>query len=222
MTENPISEIEVRDAELIDLGDVLGQIRAFGLIAGRCSAAQAEGLRRLREQKLYKRCAETWGSFCTEFLKISRTEADRTIRELEEFGPVFFELSQLTRISPGTYRAIAPAIQNGALHFNGESIALRPENSHKVSAAVAELRRAIPKKEPWPELELIVRELKEGIRDGTLSERITELDKCCTAVIEEFDRLARAGLGMSQLLFKSSLTRVRQELDRIALECGIS
>ena len=97
---------------------------AFGLIAGRCSAAQAEGIRRLREQKLYKRCTEKWEDFCQKYLKMSRAEADRTIKLLEEFGATYFELSQLTRVSPETYRLIAPQIENGVLHHNGEAIEL--------------------------------------------------------------------------------------------------
>ncbi len=38
------------------------------------------------------RCAESWLEFCPKYLKISRTEADRTIKLLEEFGPTYFEM----------------------------------------------------------------------------------------------------------------------------------
>ena len=62
---------------MLDLGVALGQNHAFGLIAGRCPAAQAAGLRRLREEKLYKRCAENWRDFCPQYLKMSRSEVDR-------------------------------------------------------------------------------------------------------------------------------------------------
>jgi hypothetical protein len=67
------------------------------------------------------------------------------IKLLEEFGPRYFELSQLTRVSPETYRAIAPVIENGVLRFNCEEIPLNAENSRKVAAAVAEMRSSIPK-----------------------------------------------------------------------------
>ena len=121
----------------------MGQTHAFGMVAGRCTAAQATDLKRLREEKLYKAYAATWDEFCRTHLKISKTEADRTIRLLEEFGPDYFDLSALTRISRETYRAIAPVVKDGALHFNGEAIPLQPENSRKVTAAVSELRRTI-------------------------------------------------------------------------------
>jgi len=141
MNEESLGELPAESAALLELGVALGQNHAFGLIAGRCSAAQAEGLHRLREEKLYKRCTEKWDDFCPRFLKISRAEADRTIRLWEEFGSAYFELSQLTRVSPETFRAIVPAIQDGALHYRGEAIELNPENSRRVAAVVAEFEK---------------------------------------------------------------------------------
>src|SRR5690348_3566993 len=124
MYEKSVSGWPADKAELLELGVAVGQNHAFGLVAGRCSAAQAEGLRRLRDQKLYKRCTEKWGEFCPRYLKMSRAEVDRTIQLLEEFGPAYFEVSQLTRISRETFRTIAPSIGNGVLHHNGEAIEL--------------------------------------------------------------------------------------------------
>src|SRR3974390_1997395 len=100
MTEEGKTELTPEDGALLDLGVILGQNLAFGLIAGRCSAAQAESLRRLREEGLFRRANLTWKEFCPKYLKISRSEADRTIQLWEEFGPAYFEVSQLTRISP--------------------------------------------------------------------------------------------------------------------------
>jgi hypothetical protein len=50
-------ELSADVAELLDSGSVLGQNQAFGLVAGRCSAAQAASPRRLREDKNFKRIA---------------------------------------------------------------------------------------------------------------------------------------------------------------------
>jgi len=206
MTQELRSPLSPADLALLDLGVVLGQTHAFGMVAGRCTAAQALGLKRLREEQLYKHCSLTWSDFCRDHLNISKAEADRTIRFLDEFGPDYFDLSALTRISPETYRAIAPAVKDGALHFNGEAIPLKPENSRKVSAAVAELRRTI---------QFLGRNLR-------ITDRIVELDKRCTAIVAEFDEIARdEALLENRLLFDSALSRVRDELARIALENGI-
>jgi len=207
MNEERISELAVGDAALLDLGAILGQNLAFSLVAGRCSAAAAEGLRRLREEKLYKRCTEKWDDFCPKYLKISRVEADRTIRLWEEFGTAYFELSQLTRVSPQTFRAIAPAIQDGALRYNGEAIALNAENSRKVAAAVADLRRSLPKKSP----------------DTDLMRRMAKLEKTCAAVIAEFERISSdPGIGAVRMLFQTALTRTRAGLGRVAKENGLA
>jgi hypothetical protein len=223
MSENEITDREV-DVTLIDLGIVLGQAQAFGLVAGRCSAAQAEGIKRLRDQKLYQRCVARWDDFCVQYLKISRREADRTIQIWEEFGPSYFELSQLTRVSPETFRAIAPAVQDGALHYQGEVIELHPENASKVAAAVADLRRSLPKKaKPDARLLDLGRMIADMDRDLKRSERLLDLDKCCTLLIAEFEEASREEAGRENWpLFVSSLTRMRSELGRIALASGLA
>jgi hypothetical protein len=208
------------NSELLDAGIALGQTNAFALIAGRCSAAQAEGIRRLREQKLYKRCTEKWEDFCPKYLKMSRVEADRTVRLLEEFGPTYFELSQLTRVSPETYRAIAPQIQNGVLHHNGEAIELNVENSRKVAAAVAEMRSAIPRKST--ESSDLARELNDLLHESDVQERISKLAQCCFTIVAEFEKIARdERLGVSRIFFQSTLTHVRDEMVRVAFANGL-
>jgi hypothetical protein len=125
-----------------ELGQMLGSRKAFASVAGRCSAAEAECMRRIRDRKLYLPRAADWDEFCGKFLGVSRTQANRLIRYLEEFGPGYFELAQLTHISPAQYRAIAPAVRENNIHVSGEAIALLPENSERIAAAIAELRRA--------------------------------------------------------------------------------
>ena len=45
--------------QVLELGIMLGQRRAFGLVTGRCSAAQAECLRKVRDEKTYLKFATT-------------------------------------------------------------------------------------------------------------------------------------------------------------------
>jgi hypothetical protein len=70
------------DAELFGLSVILGQNQAWSLMAGRCTAVQAETLWRIRDQRWYRCSTTTWREFCTESLKISGAEADRAIRLL--------------------------------------------------------------------------------------------------------------------------------------------
>jgi len=136
------TELSGEQIQLVALGDVMGQHRAMAAVAGKCSAVQAAALARLKSEKLYLKCTPTWDQFCDEFLTMSRSEADKTIRLWEEFGVSYFEMSQLTRVSAATFRAIASAVIDGALHHNGEVIDLTLANAHRVAAAVADLRRA--------------------------------------------------------------------------------
>jgi hypothetical protein len=63
--EEPISELPAEVSELLDLGRILGENHAFGVVAGRCTAAQAAGLLRLRVGKAYLQCAQNWMPFAT-------------------------------------------------------------------------------------------------------------------------------------------------------------
>src|SRR3954451_13027527 len=93
-----------------DLGKLLGRREAFGLLAGRCSAAEVESLRRIRDEKLYLESSKNWDEFCTNHLRASRRKVDKHIGLLNEFGPAYFQVAQLTRITADEYRAIAPHV----------------------------------------------------------------------------------------------------------------
>ena len=205
-----IAEIPAEVAEGLDLGLFLGQHQTLGVVAGRCSAAQAAGLRRLRNEGKFKRLNPRWRDFCAQYLRISGAEADRLIQCWEEFGPAYFELAQLVRISPPAYRQIAPAIRDGALLVDGEAIGLNLENARRLTAAVADLRRSIPKRQPKPKPPL------------PMHERIDELDKRCTGMIAEFREISRLEQeGVNWMRLTSVLTRMTSELRRLELENGI-
>ncbi len=191
-----------------DCAMLLGESHAFGLVAGRCSAAQAAGIQRLREEKLYLAVTPHWRDFCPKYLHMSASQADRIIRLLDEFGSGYFELAELTRISAETYRAIAPSVQDNALHVNGEAIELKPENARKVAAAVAELRRALPAGAPQQPVEM--------------HQRLAQLDRKCTAMLAEFEEISRKERrGENWLQFTATLTRMRSSLARIEAENGL-
>ena len=125
-----------------DLDQLLGERRAFSRVADSCSAADAECLRRMREERLYLTRSPSWSQFCPTYLGISRPEADRIIRRFEEFGQSYFDVSRILRISPESFRAIASAVKDKTIEYNGETIELIPENSQRVTAAVNALRQA--------------------------------------------------------------------------------
>ena len=205
-----IPEMSAEHAELLELGAVLGRNESLGMMAGLCSAAQAAALRRLREERKYRQVAPNWREFCTLYLRISQTQADQIIQLWDKFGKGYFEVAQLTRISADTYRAIAPAIHEGKLHCDGEAIELSLENSERVSAAVAKLRRSLPARKPAPAPPLPVHQ------------RLAKLDQRCAAILAEFEEISRLErAGENWLLFTKILLRWSAGLRRIEKENGL-
>jgi hypothetical protein len=125
----------------IELGAWLGRGQAFTLIAHQCSAAQAECLKRIREQGAYKLLGLTWEDFCPQHLGLSRSRADQLIRQLDQFGAAYFRLAEIMQISEGSYRRIAGAVHNDCIEVDGELLPIAPENAPRIKRAVLELRR---------------------------------------------------------------------------------
>jgi len=125
----------------LNLGRWLGRRDAFGLMAGRCSAAEAEVLRRIRNERMYREVDGSWDEFCRKRVGVSKRHVDRTLRLLEEFGPAYFHVAQMTHVTADEYRAISAHVGEDGVRVDGAVVALLPENSEQVSAAVGELLR---------------------------------------------------------------------------------
>lgn len=193
--ENLMNELSAADAELLDLGSFLGENRTLRVIANRCSAAEAAGLRRLREERKYLRVAPDWQTFCDRFLGISKSQVDRIINLHLEFGDRYFDLAQLVRISPATYRALEPALQE---------IEIRPENCAEISRVVAELKDGLqPEAEPVPEIDdclnrfdrqsaLLFRELEKLLELTRSGPREIDVKARMNAIVDGLSRLELA------------------------------
>ncbi len=175
------------------------------MIAARCSAADAASLRAIRNEKSYRSVAKGWVEFCAQHLGMSNTHANRIIGYLEEFGPAYFEMAQFTGISPQTYRTISPAIQDNALHHDGQVIALLPENSEKLTHAVEQLRR---KTAPQP-------------APRAATDRVAGIERRLVQLATEIGELARIEpAGETRMRLGSVLLAASERLQRLALEFG--
>jgi hypothetical protein len=160
-----------------DLGRLLGQRRAFAAVGGRCSAAHAQLLRRIHDEKLYLPIAPSWRKFCGTHLAITCRHADRLIALLNRFGPTYFEISQLVGISPRQYLAIEPVLREHSVLVNGEVISLIPENAPKVLEAVGQLLREArrPRRTAGPPETLHTRVADLGNRARTIANQLVAL-----------------------------------------------
>jgi hypothetical protein len=212
------SNIETYSAQsAYELGNLVGRHEALGLIASRCSAADAATLLRIREKELWRGEARTWNEFCETRLKMSRCQVNRLIRLLEEFGDNYFTVAQATRISPATYRAIAPAIHDNALHLGGEAIALTEENAPRIAAAIDEFRRTAAGKaidevsEPAAETPPV----EEGGDDP-----LDILSRRCSDLMAEIGDVSRAAGGRigGRAILRSILAVMQARLARLEAE----
>jgi hypothetical protein len=130
----------VEDDKPFELGQWMGRRQAFALIAGKTAAADVECLRRIRDGNLFRAKEVDWAEFCQKYAGVTSSYANRLIRQFEEFGPNYFDLSKILRISADSYRKIADAVSDDGIAFEGEKIAITPENSDKIAEAVKALR----------------------------------------------------------------------------------
>jgi hypothetical protein len=156
---------------MLTLGTWLGRRQAFGMIANRCTAADAECLKAMRDTGEYKKMGLTWEDFCEQRAGLSRRHADRLIKHLEEFGANYFRLSELMEISHETYRLIAGAVSEDGIEHGGEKIPMTRVNRKRVMAAV-EAMRGKEKVKTVPSGEALLKRLETLLGDaGSLGPR---------------------------------------------------
>ena len=200
---------EVKDGiietETLELGIIMGQRRAFGMMAGRSSAAHAECIRRIHDEKRYLKVALTWEEYCERFLKISSRTANRMIALLRKHGPVYFETAALTGIAPAEYARIEHAIRADGIHVGGDVIALIPENAARAVEAVARLQA------------------EAAAADGAAvaepaHEQIARLEKLAARVCDGFRKSAKTANCVERPSLARSIKTVRQMFDRLEME----
>jgi hypothetical protein len=134
-------------AALLEVGTWIGRHQAFGLMASQCSAADAECLREIRENKRYRVLGLTWEAFCGRYAGVDRKTADRIVERLEEFGQAYFNLSQIVPIQPSGYRELASNVTGNAIELDGQKIPITPEHAPQIVEAVRELRSRLDREQ---------------------------------------------------------------------------
>jgi hypothetical protein len=195
------SEPTANERQALELGIVIGQRRAFGMVAGRCSAAQAECLRKVKEEKLYVRFAASWDEYCVQVLKMSRRNADRVVALLKKHGVLYFEVAALTGIAPAEYERIEPAVRADGIHVDSEVIALIPANTERIVEAVARLQAEA---RPTPE--------------STASKQISELQKRGHQLAKAFRKIAKSADDVERSILRGSVEGVARDLSLILAE----
>jgi hypothetical protein len=141
------AKAHVDGAALLEVGTWIGRHQAFGLIANKCSAADAACLREIRDNKHYRALGLTWEEFCSRHTGIDRRTADRIVERLEEFGEAYFNLSQLIPIHPSGFRELAASVSGNTLELDGRKIPITPDHALQIIEAVRELRSRLDREQ---------------------------------------------------------------------------
>jgi hypothetical protein len=204
-----MSENEFENA--LEIGTWLGRRQAFSLIAGRCSAADAKCLRELRESKKYKLLGLTWEECCKQRAGIGRSTADQIIQNLEEFGPDYFVIAQVTGISANEYRRIRGSVSNHALLHAGDEIPIEVENAPRLSAAVEALRREAANA-PAPPLDAA----------AEVSRCFAKAERALRTAMTELDRLRAMPLDLdARLRLQSAIGETSDKLKLFQIQMKV-
>jgi hypothetical protein len=181
----------------IDFGRWMGRREAF------TPPPTLKACAAFRDDQKYQQANCTWDEFCTQHLRISRRKVDREIAYLDQFGPAFFTLRQLAKVSVREYAAIAEHVSEDGIHFDSEVIALLPDNSAQLATAVDTLVQraedAAPKPAAAPPFDALLKRFHgaaEGLRalEGELD--IAELRSIAGAIAEILAAAAYQGIHM--------------------------
>ena len=136
------SKLDSKLEQALQVGELMGQTKAFLRVAGRCTAAKAQALATIHDEKQYRVLGMDWEDFCRKKVGMNRRLADQHIREFKEFGQPYFDLAQLTPINASQYRQIAPSVNQRGLVYKGETIAFTEKDAPRLTAAIAEISKA--------------------------------------------------------------------------------
>jgi hypothetical protein len=171
-----------------EFGKRVGQHQAFDLVAKRCTAADAEILKSIRDKGEYKNLGLTWAEFCEKELGVSKAFADRQIQYIEEYGAAYFRVAEIIQISGDTYKLIAGSVTDEGIEVDGEQVPLTRANRKRVAAAVKTLReRHEARRDSAQSLGVVRKRMDDLLTDACQAARLTDkrielmklLMECC-------------------------------------------
>ena len=124
----------------------------------------------------------------------SKTYADRLIQYLEEFGPSYFHISQMMRLSAENYRAIAGSVREDGIEFRGAKIPIDSEHSQEIMEAVNSLRKTAEEIKARPKRTATKPDPKPA-QALTLQERMDLMRAQVDRFIAEYSKIGRRPLA---------------------------
>ena len=126
--------------QIVALGTSIGRSQAFGALAFKSSAEQARAFEQVWQSGDYKLLGLTWEKFCLQYAALSHQRVEAIIRNRQEFGDIYLQLSDIVALSPETYRHLQPKVHDDCLEISGDWVPIVPENAARIREAVHHLR----------------------------------------------------------------------------------
>lgn len=118
----------------------IGRHDALGIVNGLVSSAWAAILKQLRDSKAHQAFGIDRDRFCTTYLNMSRMQVDKTIATYEEFGPVYFNLNRVVKISREKFRMIAGHVTDeGEIDLGDEKVSITKQNADRIRDFIREM-----------------------------------------------------------------------------------
>ncbi len=136
---NNLETTNDRDA----LMELVGSVKTMALVNGFTGLALIQFMDQVKSKKSYKALGLTWDEFCPKFLNMSSDTAGRMVGAFKEFGPTYFQLSQVARLNAQTYRQIAGYVTPDGIEIDGEVIPITKANQEKITAFVEAQKQVV-------------------------------------------------------------------------------
>lgn len=136
----------IEDAGFEELLLMIGRHQAFDMVSAMTGLMAAKLGKRLKQTKEYKRLGFDWEGFCPRYLGKSRQQVDLAIKNLDEFGSVYFNLAEVVQVSPDTYRALEGSVNGeGEIEFGGEVVKIDKTNAPRIREIVTHFQGELQK-----------------------------------------------------------------------------
>jgi hypothetical protein len=124
---------------------LVGAVITLDEVAQQLDAKKVEMAKRIRDLKLWEQAGfRSWEDCCTKVFGPKRT-VNRHIAQMEEQGPDYFGISSIVRVGQSVYSLMD--VQDGAIVFNGERIAITKANEERIKEIVAFYRAEAGKRQ---------------------------------------------------------------------------
>jgi len=212
------TEQEHREALLAKTHEMVGQIRAAGMLSKFANVSSLVWLQQVKKSKIYKDLPNigTWESFCN-YIGISRQKADIDIQNLATFGEEFLLTVSSLSVGYRELRKLSYLTKDGDIIIDAECVVigeeripLTPDHTEDLQAAIESLLESRDKK-------IEDREATIRVKDRLIGEKEKVIQKQEKIITKTEQRLAERGLAPGEENFIQDMEKLKARITMVEL-----